>query len=183
MCDVRKNGSLAFHSKRCSAQLCLAAVLTGLFLPSAFAAAPPENRQAPPFEIKSFDGAKFSSENTRGKVVLLTFWATWCHFCLEEMPALEKFYRAHHPDGLEVLAINIDDSADLARLKSLTQSYSFPYALISASNIGNYGSISFVPMTFVIDRKGILRKSAWPGTEKINTASLNKYVQPLLRER
>lgn len=164
-------------------RLWLVALLAGLLPLPALSAVPAENRVAPPFEIRAFDGTKFSAENTRGKVVLLTFWATWCHSCREEMPALEKFYRAHRHEGLEVVAINVDDASDAARVKSVISAYSFPNAPVSASDMANYGSIAFVPMTFLIDRKGVLRKSAWTGSQKLNAASLNRYVRPLLRER
>lgn len=180
---VGRGGGQAPQSRRRAVQLCLALALAGMSLAPAFSAPPPENRPAPPFEIKALDGGLFSSENMRGKVVLLTFWATWCHACRAEMTALETFYRQHRRDGFEIVAISVDDGSDEAQVRKLSPSDSFPVALMGTSTIGNYGSISYVPQTFVIDRKGTLRKSAWTGSQKITAASLNKYVLPLLREK
>ncbi len=145
-------------------------------------AAPALNEAAPAFFAQLLDGSVVDTASTRGKVVLLHFWATWCQPCREELPALEQYYRAHHRDGLEVVAISIEDADALAKVKSFTKDYSFPVAMIEASQVEAYGRVNFLPLSFLIDRHGIVRKSAWTGTEKITAASLDKFVSALLEE-
>src|SRR5512147_1549395 len=51
----------------------------------------PERKEAPGFSLNSLDGKKISLSEFRGKPVLITFWATWCESCKEELPVLNKF--------------------------------------------------------------------------------------------
>jgi peroxiredoxin len=158
-------------------------VLLSLFSLLASAAGPKEGAPAPHFTATTLDGRAFDSESLRGKVVVLHFWATWCPPCREEMPALQKFYDEHHSEGLEIVAISNDDAGDEAKVREFANSYSYPMALMAGSKADGFGRIWVLPLTFVIDRKGILRKADWTGAEKINAASLNTVVLPLLNEK
>jgi thiol-disulfide isomerase/thioredoxin len=160
----------------------LVALLFGASLWGPAGAAPGEGHAAPAFEVRTLDGQVINSANAKGKVVVLHFWATWCQPCREEMPALDAFYREHRQDGLEIVSVSIEEASDLARVKAFIKAFSFPVAVMTAARVQDYGQISFLPLTFVIDRQGIMRKSAWVGSERINAASLDRYVQPLLRE-
>src|SRR5512136_1791045 len=51
----------------------------------------PERKEAPIFSLNSLDGKKISLSEFKGKPVLVTFWATWCESCKEELPVLNKF--------------------------------------------------------------------------------------------
>ncbi len=96
------------------------------------------------------------------------------------MPALEKFYQEHRKEGLEIVAVSIEDAADAAAVRDAAQQYSYPTALISQAKIEGYGRIWRIPLSFVIDRNGLLRKSDWSGEQKTDAASLEKFVRPLL---
>lgn len=161
-------------------RLVLLLVIAGMLARPGFAAAPAEGKPAPPFEVKTIDGQVIDSAKTRGQVVLLHFWATWCPPCREEMPAIEKFYSEHHSEGFEAIAISVDEAADEAKVKEYAKAFTYPVALVNAASIQGYGRIWALPLTFVIDRKGVLRKSDWTGEQKIDAASLNAYVLPLL---
>ncbi len=63
---------------------------------------------------KNLAGADYDIKNHRGKVVLIQFWASWCGYCLEEMPHIKQMYNTYHADGFEVVGVNLDDSADRA---------------------------------------------------------------------
>ena len=89
-----------------SALLAAASLLTSV-LWSALAE-PRLQERAPALTVTISDGRDFDLDAMRGKVVLVAFWATWCSPCLEEMPALEKYYREHKADGFEVIALSID---------------------------------------------------------------------------
>lgn len=45
-----------------------------------------------------------------GKVVLVNFWASWCEACMAEMPSIQKLYSQLKSEGLEVIAINVDEN-------------------------------------------------------------------------
>ncbi len=114
-----------------------------------------EASMAQDFALEDTSGKTVKLSDYRGKVVLITFWATWCGPCKKEMPELQKFLAAHKDDGVEVLAINTDQfSARSSVVPFLEKSdlnlrvlYEDPKQLTDY----NYGSI---PALYVIDREG-----------------------------
>jgi cytochrome c biogenesis protein CcmG, thiol:disulfide interchange protein DsbE len=142
-----------------------------------------EGAPAPALDGKLFDGSRFSLADHAGKVVVLNFWASWCAPCREEMPALDAYYRRHRGEGLEVIAISMDKPKDEAKAREIMRALSFPAAFGSEMNIKGYGRISLLPMTFVIDRLGVLRKDGRYGDPPLDTEILEATVTPLLRAR
>ena len=155
----------------------LAAIAVGL---SASASAIEEGQPAPRFDAKRLDGASFDAVRLRGKVVVLNFWATWCPSCRQEMPALDAYYRMHHDQGLEVLAVSLDEPEDVAKVRSVMADYRFPAAMMGEAHVKDFGRIWVLPLTFVIDRNGVLRKDEWHGPPAIDRAALERVVTPLL---
>jgi len=137
---------------------------------------------APDVEAKLLDGAtKVRVADNSGKVTIINFWATWCEPCREEMPAIDAYYKKHRASGLEVLAISLDDANDAAAVRKFAQKYSFPVALKSDANFKGLGRIWRLPSTFVIDKRGILRKNGLVGEPKVDLALLESLVTPLLK--
>jgi cytochrome c biogenesis protein CcmG, thiol:disulfide interchange protein DsbE len=148
----------------------------------AWAAKPKVGAPAPTIDATTLDGARFSLAEQHGKVVVINFWATWCEPCRAEMPALDAFYKAHRAEGLEVLAVNMDDDDQLGAVKTVMSGFSFPAARYSDTQAAGYGRIWRLPLTFVIDRKGVLRRDAGTGASKVDATVLETQVLPLLRE-
>ena len=96
------------------------------------------------------------------------------------MPALESFYKRHHKDGVDVIALSVDDKSDLNKVKSILKEFSFTGAMDSDSDIQKLGRIWRVPVTFIIDQNGILRKNGWEGDPIVDQDLLEKIVAPLL---
>ena len=139
-----------------------------------------EGKPAPEFEITLLDGKVFKSSEAKGEVIVVNLWATWCTYCREEMPALEKYYQRHKVDGLRLIAVSMDDDADDGKMRQVMQSYSYPGGIARLSKLKGFGRIWRLPMTFVIDRNGILRKDGSEGDPKVDLASLERVVTPLL---
>lgn len=120
-------------------------------------AAPEIGQYAPPFALRDMNGRKVSLTERKGKVVLLNFWATWCHACKSEMSSMNNLYRTFRDKGLEVFAVSIDNSEDAPRSFVAREGFSFP--VLFDKNGENYfeqfGVIG-LPVTFIIDRQGIL---------------------------
>jgi thiol-disulfide isomerase/thioredoxin len=70
------------------------------------------NAPAPPIELPTLDGGRFSLAASRGQVVFVNFWATWCPPCREEMPSMvrlgQELERAH-PGKFRMVAVSVDD--------------------------------------------------------------------------
>jgi len=138
---------------------------------------------APLIEAKLLDSSvKVQVGHASGKVVILNFWATWCAPCRAEMPAIQAYYDQHQAQGLEVLAISMDDPRNLAEVRQVAQSYSFPIALKTEADFKGLGRIWRMPSTFVVDKKGILRKNGHEGNPVVDLESLEALVTPLLTQ-
>ena len=67
---------------------------------------------APSRVLTELNGDTFGLSQKRGKVVLVTYWATWCAPCKKEMPVLDSFFRRYRERGLEVIGISADRPQD-----------------------------------------------------------------------
>src|SRR5205814_9412121 len=73
-------------------------------------------KPAPAFTLQDVDGHRVSLSGLKGKPVLISFWATWCVPCRDELPLIRDAYLAHRAEGLEVVAIDFgDESTDTVR--------------------------------------------------------------------
>ncbi len=156
--------------------------LAAVFSTSGAAASLKAGQALPHFSATTLDGRNIDSNDLLGKVTIVHFWATWCPPCREEMPALEKYYEAHHGEGLEVVAVSVEDDADKAKVIEFAKSFSFPVAMQSASQVDGFGRIWGLPLSFLFDRKGVLRKGDWTGNQKMDASNLETFVDPLLKE-
>src|SRR6266404_3683481 len=147
----------------------------GIATPSCYAI--DEGKPAPALAAKTIDGQPFMLAAERGHVVIVNFWATWCSPCREEMPALDAYYRQHKDHGLRVLAISMDDPRDDKAVREVMHAFSYPAAFEREADHRGYGRIWRMPMTFVIDRQGILRKDGGTGVPLLlDAATLEKIV-------
>lgn len=137
-------------------------------------------KAAPALETKLLDSTNFSLAEQVGKVVIINFWATWCVPCRAEMPAIDAYYQKHRSEGLQIVAISMDDPKDEGKVREVMGAFTFPAAMVRDSKIKGYGRIWRIPLTFVIDRRGVVRKDGWYGDPGIDDALLEKIVTPLL---
>lgn len=144
---------------------------------------PAAGETAPDFALRTLDGREIHAADLKGQVVLVHFWATWCPLCRQEMPALERFYRRHHQEGLEIIALSVEEAADLAKVREVASAWSFPTGLAEDAHVAGFGRIWVLPLTFVIDRHGLMRISEWSGRQRLDDASLEERLRPLLDER
>jgi|SRR5450830_31418 len=155
-------------------------IYTVLTLQSSYAGSLAVGIPVPSFKIKTIDGQLITPSSTKGRVLIINLWATWCEPCRKEMPAIDAFYRQYHEQGVDVVAVSLDDRSDLDKVKAVMQSFSFPASMEKDADIDGFGRIWRVPVTFVIDRAGILRRNGWEGDPLVDTSILEKTILPLL---
>lgn len=117
-------------------------------------AMPIPGRPAPDFAFGiEIEGAERLS-GLRGRVVLLNFWATWCPYCVKEIPALDAVYRRYRDRGLVVIGIDVGETP--AQVAEFRERVPFTYPLVYDRDQSIFRSYwgRVLPVTFVIDRKG-----------------------------
>jgi cytochrome c biogenesis protein CcmG/thiol:disulfide interchange protein DsbE len=155
-------------------------VALSLALQAAAAVPPRLGQRAPPLIVRELSGPQFNLARERGRVVLVSFWATWCSPCHAEMPVLERFYRRFHGRGLELIALSIDRSASLARVRAALHGVTYPAALARAAQADGFGEPLAVPMTYVIGPRGRVRARLLGGLAGVTRRQLDQVVVPLL---
>lgn len=119
---------------------------------------------APPFILNDPEGHPISLADYKGKVVLLTFWATWCEPCKKEMPEIEAAYEQYKDDGLIVLAVNFGENLDSAVSFVHHGRLTFPVLIDRKVSVAErYGVVS-LPVSFLIDPEGLIRERVFGGT-------------------
>jgi peroxiredoxin len=137
------------------------------------------NRRAPEFARNDLAGKSVDLKNFRGKVVLLNFWATWCAPCQLEMPIFAAWQRRYGPDGLQVLGISMDDDATPVAGLAAKLKLNYP-VLMGDANLGReYGGVLGLPLTYLIDRDGLVR-ARFQGETDLKT--MEKRLQTILAQ-
>ena len=164
-----------------SAALATAILLPGLETPS-LAAAVDVGGAAPSLVAKEFDGGTFDLSALRGKVVVVNFWATWCPPCRQEMPALDAVYRRYHGRGLEMIGLSVAGTRARDRAEALEamRSFSYPGAMLRDAKLNGFPSPDALPVTYVVDRDGIVRATLTPDKMPLTEDGLVSIVLPLL---
>lgn len=112
---------------------------------------------APEFSLQLFDGDTLSSQDLRGKVVVLNFWASWCTECRKEAPTLQKVWERYRDRGVVLVGVNYVDLEDLARAYIAEFGFTFPNGPDVEQRIARAFRMQGVPETFFIDRNWNLR--------------------------
>ena len=136
---------------------------------------------APPITLSTLDGKQIATRDLQGKVVIVTFWATWCGPCREELPLLSRYDQQHAKDGLVVLAFSLDTPDNLDQVRAVSRTLSFPVGLLGDPHTPGYGRIWHLPVSFTIDRNGRLVDNGWKDSSPVWTSErLEQVVTPLL---
>ena len=165
---------------RCAMRLGVAAASCSL-VSVARADALEVGQAAPPLVLHTLDGQSIATRDLVGQVVFVTFWATWCEPCREELPLFSAYAARHAPEGLRVLGFSLDGPEALPKVREVAATLSFPVGLLGSAYAGAYGRIWHLPVSFVIDRAGRLAHNGWNDEQELWTKEkLQRVVDPLL---
>ena len=125
-----------------------------------FAPAIGEHMQMAPFKMPSLtDETILDSKQLEGKVLLVSFFASWCPPCIQEIPTLIALQDTFKSNGFSVVAFSVDQG-DLASLKRtiVKKGINYPVILADSAVTQSFGGVTGIPVTFLVNRQGQIVK-------------------------
>ena len=112
---------------------------------------------APDVVFKTLNGETIALAELKGKPVLVTFWATDCQACLEEIPYLISLHRQYNQQGLTIIAVAMYyDPPNHVQEMATAKQLPYAVALDPAAELAKaFGNVQFTPTTFLIDKNGM----------------------------
>jgi len=129
-----------------------------------------EERQmvATDFELETLTGETMKLSDTRGKITILNFWASWCEPCKMEAPHLQAFYEENQ-DKVEIVAVNITDQDSVEKAIAFAEEYGFTFPVLfdKTGDVSMmYGAFT-IPTTIFLNEEGeIVQQFAGPMEEE-----------------
>jgi thiol-disulfide isomerase/thioredoxin len=134
---------------------------------------------APAWKVAGLDGAAVASDQFRGKVVVLDFWATWCAPCKAEIPGYIALQKKYGADGLVIIGISKDDDGPKRQqtVKDFVEKHGMNYAIAFSNDDieAAFGGIDAIPTTYIIDRDGNI------SSKKIGAMRTEEFEKRLLK--
>lgn len=109
---------------------------------------------APDFSRPDSSGAPVRLSDFRGRVVLLSFWATWCPPCRMEAPWFVEFQKAYAVRGFSAIGISFDDGWNPVTAFVAENGINYPMVMGDDALAASFGGIRQLPATLILDRSG-----------------------------
>lgn len=118
----------------------------------------PKPEPAPDFTVLDRDGNEVKLSDSRGKPVVVSFWASWCGVCKTGMPDFEEAYAAYG-DNVHFMMVNLtagSETQDVARTYIEEKGYTFPIYFDTEMSAASAYGVNAVPVTYLVDAEGNL---------------------------
>jgi thiol-disulfide isomerase/thioredoxin len=136
-------------------------------------------RAMPPMNLQDFDGKKVPSEQFKGKILIVDFWATWCVPCIAEVPRFNKLQEKYASQGVEVIGVALA-SGDAKDIKPFVTRHKMKYTVLIGDDDQVYDlNVVAFPTTYVLTRDmKVLRR--YIGASPGKNAAIEADIQKLL---
>ena len=105
-------------------------------------------------EISLENGQRVNAASLRNKPTLIVFWASWCPYCAQHLPHIEKLYQRTKNSDLQIIAVSIDKEPEKARAYMRDKKYNFPVSFDAALMEQSVGKGRGLPRTIMVDKTG-----------------------------
>ncbi len=112
---------------------------------------------APAFALKNLEGQETKLSDFAGQVRIVDFWATWCGPCKVELPTFISLQSLYGEKGFSVIGLSTDEQAQTVRAFAEENQINFPLLMADEQVRRDYGNITALPTTFLIDKQGVVR--------------------------
>ena len=113
---------------------------------------------APDFTLEALEGEKVSLKDTKGSVVVIDFWATWCGPCQKSLPGLEKLYTEMKGKGLKVFAVDLREEKKPVAENVKKLELTMPVLMDKDGAVAKSYKVTGIPQTVVIGKNGKVAK-------------------------
>jgi len=148
---------------------------------------PERERAAPDFLLEKLDGGTVRLSDLQGKAVLVNFWATWCQPCRSEVPHLVAAYERYRQEGLEIVAVNLQEDEDTIADFVEEFGVEFPVVVDRSGDVADEYRVPGIPTSYFVDRSGVVR-SIYTGPlvgqqsrQGIDESDLAQRIEEILR--
>jgi peroxiredoxin len=136
------------------------------------------------FTLQDLNGESVGLADLKGKVVWISFWATWCHACQLEMRYLNEMQGLVGGAGFQVLAINVDGADEKTRVISVARALKLNYPVLldpDSQVVSLYNPSLELPVSVLIDKQGQIRY-VLKGYEVGENQAIQQTIQALVSE-
>jgi thiol-disulfide isomerase/thioredoxin len=112
----------------------------------------------PPYVGRNLKDDKIRLTEYAGKPVVLSFWATWCGYCLKELPILSNIQKAAGPERIAVLAINTEDWRTFVKASKLLAGLEITMLNDSTGSVQEKYGVKGIPHMLILDHQGRVKK-------------------------
>jgi cytochrome c biogenesis protein CcmG, thiol:disulfide interchange protein DsbE len=143
-----------------------------------------EGALAPDFLLERLGEGELRLSDLRGRPVVVNFWATWCKPCRQEMPRLVEAYERYKGEGLEVVAVDLQEGRSIVGPFVEDFGIQFPVLIDRDGEVGDEYRLLGLPVTYFIDRDGVVRSVyTGPFQEKTNETNVQGAIEDSELER
>jgi len=140
-----------------------------------------ERPTAPAVGFALLDGTRLTLAELRGRPVLVSFWATTCPPCVEELPDLIKLYNELHPKGFELIAVAMSYDPPL-QVQRFARQHQIPYPIaldVEDKVLRAFGDLRYIPVAFLVSPDGHL---VFRHTGKLDIVKARRIISNLLEK-